>query len=66
MMSLVPVGSPDRIVTWGPVDIGSGDIINVNSLTYELKTEVSPHTPSLHYNYFTSAIATPINCVFVL
>ena len=42
-MSLVPVGSPELIVTWGPVDIGSGDIINVNSVSHELKTEVSPH-----------------------
>ena len=56
-MSLVPVGSPDRIVTWGPVDIGSGDIINVNSITYELKTEVSPQ-PLPPY--------TLISCVFVL
>ena len=54
-MSLVPVGSPDRIVTWGPVDIGSGDIINVNSTPYELKTEVSPHTPSLPPYTITSS-----------
>ena len=39
MMSLVPVGSPDLIVTWGPVDVGSGAINE--SITYELKTEVS-------------------------
>lgn len=36
MMSLVLVGSPDLIVTWGPVDNGSGD-----DVTYKLKTEVS-------------------------
>ena len=56
MMSLVPVASPDLIVTWGPVDVGSGDI-NVTT-TYELKTEVSAyqclygvysHTKSNHY-----------------
>lgn len=42
MMSLVPVGSHDLIVTWGPVDVGSGDI-NDTIITYELKTEVSGH-----------------------
>ena len=45
MMSLVPVGSPDLIVTWAPVDVGSGDIINVNTTIYQLQTEVSPHLP---------------------
>ena len=39
MMSLVPVGSPDLIVTWGPVDVGTGAIDDTT--TYELKTEVS-------------------------
>ena len=46
MMSLVPVGSPDLIVTWGPVDVGRGDI-NDTIITYELKTEVSKHLPSV-------------------
>ena len=45
MMSLVPVGSHDLIVTWGPVDVGSGDI-NDTIITYELKTEVSINTPN--------------------
>ena len=41
-MSLVPVGSCDLIVTWGPVDdIGSGSGDDHVMTTYELRTEVS-------------------------
>ena len=62
-MSLVPVGSPDRIVTWGPVDIGSGDIINVNSITYELKTEVGPHCPPSYSHQLCVCIVEYYRCV---
>ena len=43
MISLVPVGSPDLIVTWGPVDVSSAAIDDTT--TYELKTEVSTPSP---------------------
>ena len=43
MMSLVPVGSPDLIVTWGPVNVGSRAI---DDTTYVLKAEVSTSAPT--------------------
>ena len=44
MVSLVSVASPELIVTWRPVDVGSeysGD--NDVPIMYELKTEVSTY-----------------------
>ena len=47
LMSLVPVGSCDLIVTWGPVDVGSGSGDDNMMTTYEFRTEVSISTPCL-------------------
>lgn len=53
MMSLVPVGSPNLIVTWGPVYVGSSEYGDINmKTTYELKTEVSNY-PYYPHTYFS-------------
>ena len=52
MVSLVSVASPELIVTWGPVDIGSGySGDNDVPIMHELKTEVSTLYISLNSLY---------------
>ena len=48
MISLVSVASPELIVTWGPVEAGSGYNGDDDApITYELKTKVSTFYMSL-------------------
>ena len=48
MISLVSVASPELIVTWAPVDVGSGYSGDIDApIMYELKTEVNTFYISL-------------------